>query len=439
MLGVLAASLLVAGSARGEPGSGRVEALTQAYNESGQELFKGLAAKPGNIVISPYSIGALMAMALSGASGDNAAEMIRVLKHRLPESEIAAANREAHAVLRAYDRNAAAPSCPEGTRFSTGRCEADPWPDGLCPRSTRRDGEQCIADPVHQPSAQFAMANSLMITGFGKRAILENYVERIRSQYDGEVFENATLADVNGWVSRKTKGKIPTILEELDPSTAAVLLNAVHFKGAWASPFNKKLTREAPFHLSSAETVNVPTMINFLKLRYMEGPGYRAIRLPFETEELGLVVVLPDDAAGIGGVSAKLAAGGLSQMLSKLRSGGSTMVDLALPRFQASYKASLIPYFQDAGMRKAFEFGHGFSRMLAAEAMISKIEHRAVIEASEEGCEASAATAAAFLIRSVPSETPVIFHAARPFLFYLEDNATGAILFQGRISDPRAS
>jgi serpin B len=32
---------------------------------------------------------------------------------------------------------------------------------------------------------------------------------------------------------------------------------------------------------------------------------------------------------------------------------------------------------------------------------------------------------------------PVPFRADHPFLFYLTDDTTGAILFQGRVADPR--
>jgi serine protease inhibitor len=32
---------------------------------------------------------------------------------------------------------------------------------------------------------------------------------------------------------------------------------------------------------------------------------------------------------------------------------------------------------------------------------------------------------------------PPAFHVTRPFLFYIADEATGVILFQGQVVDPR--
>src|SRR4051794_30494785 len=54
-----------------------VLALTAAYDASAHDLFTAFAARPGNIVLSPYSIGTAMAMALSGARGETEREMAR--------------------------------------------------------------------------------------------------------------------------------------------------------------------------------------------------------------------------------------------------------------------------------------------------------------------------------------------------------------------------
>jgi serpin B len=64
--------------------------------------------------------------------------------------------------------------------------------------------------------------------------------------------------------------------------------------------------------------------------------------------------------------------------------------------------------------------------------------HRAVIEVAEESTEAAAATAVTITARSLGKAVkPETFRVDRPFLFYVVDEASGAILFQGRITDPR--
>jgi serpin B len=58
---------------------------------------------------------------------------------------------------------------------------------------------------------------------------------------------------------------------------------------------------------------------------------------------------------------------------------------------------------------------------------------------TEEGTEAAAATAVSMVAgaaRHAPEEMQ-LFHVDHPFLFAILDDASGAILFQGRIVDPR--
>src|SRR6201995_3166322 len=72
----------------------RVTLLARAYNATGQQLFGQFAAAPGNIVFSPYSIGTAMSMAVTGARGDTASEMLRVMAVRMSTEGIDTANGE---------------------------------------------------------------------------------------------------------------------------------------------------------------------------------------------------------------------------------------------------------------------------------------------------------------------------------------------------------
>ena len=127
-----------------------------------------------------------------------------------------------------------------------------------------------------------------------------------------------------------------------------------------------------------------------------------------------------------------------------LRNGQTRYVDLSLPRFKTAFKAELVTPFRQAGMPLPFDpnradFSGITGRPLSEERLvISQIVHRAVIEVQEEGTEAAAATAIEMSRTSVPPD-PEPFRADRPFLFYIVDYATRAILFQGRIVDPRST
>jgi serpin B len=257
------------------------------------------------------------------------------------------------------------------------------------------------------------------------------------------VFRGARLDEINGWVKRKTEGMIEKLLDRLDPDFAAVLLNAIYFKAPWAVPFSKQSTMEATFNLSRARQVQVPTMRRLGRHALVSRQIYRAVRLPYAIGSLGMVVVLPDELEGLADVSKRLDERELTEMLAVLRAAPSQMVDLGLPRFKTEFKADLKGAFQQQGMSLAFSRDQAdFSGMTGqpvakGRLAIGQITHAAVIDVQEDGTEAAAATAVVMVPMSAPPRREVAFLVDRPFLFYLVDDLSGAILFQGRIIDPR--
>ena len=69
---------------------------------------------------------------------------------------------------------------------------------------------------------------------------------------------------------------------------------------------------------------------------------------------------------------------------------------------------------------------------------IGEVFHKAFVKVDEKGTEAAAATAAVMARAAAVLAPPVEFKADHPFLFFIRDNATGMILFMGRVADPSA-
>lgn len=374
-----------------------IRPLTQAYNASGQELLQTLAASPGNIVLSPYSIGTAMAMVLSGARGETEADMRKVLRHTLSGRAIDLANASARAALLAGDKNAA------GT---------------------------------------LRVANALMLVN-PSATIADEFRDTVRAQYGAEIFQGADLATVNGWVKDKTEGKIPTILEKLSPQDSHVLLNAVYFNAPWAQAFAKSATRESDFHLTATETAQVPTMTQQAAFATDKGGGFRAIRLPYAREGLSMIVIRPEAIDGIDQVIADLDGAKLGALADRLRNATKRPVVLTLPTFKFALATDLIAPFKALGMSKVFDPAQSDLSGLTglpreqAQSSIDQIAHRAVIEVTEEGTEAAAATAVVVTTRTMTPGAAERFAVDRPFLFLIADDRTGAILFMGRVSDPR--
>src|SRR5262249_23690906 len=158
-----------------------------------------------------------------------------------------------------------------------------------------------------------------------------------------EIFHNAGLDQVNGWVKRKTEGKLDKIIDRLDENAVAVLLNAAYFKAAWAMTFSKQDTRAKAFNLSASQPIEGPTTPKAGSYVVAARGGYRAIRLPYAMRAVGMVIVVPDAVDGLAAVSARLDAQELSALFAALRTAPLRSVSLALPRFKSEFKADLIP------------------------------------------------------------------------------------------------
>jgi len=112
-------------------------------------------------------------------------------------------------------------------------------------------------------------------------------------------------------------------------------------------------------------------------------------------------------------------------------------VSVQLPRFRFESSWRLDDTLKAMGMPTAFSGDADFSAMNGRKGLfISAVTHRAFVAVDEKGTEAAAATAVVMERKGRPAE-PRLFKADRPFLFCIRDRETGALLFLGRVSDPR--
>lgn len=392
IIGALAALVtgLTPKPAGAPPVDSRSARLIAAYNALGQRLFNEFANKPDNVVFSSYSIGTAMAMAFAGARNETEIEMAQVLGLDLSRDEVNNANA---AVLACLSRTSSA-------------------------------------------SLELNLANALVLTN-EQQAISADYIAALRLDYAAEVFNGGNLAAVNAWVRQKTNNKTDSILDHLDPDAVLVLVDAIYFKAFWQSKFETYFTDDAPFHLSNGTTTNVPMMYQRADFALAKTQNYRAISLPYEGAPVSMVVILPD--ADIADVMRRLNGEELRHLLGSLDSTPEQPVELWLPRFKTNFEVNLVEPFVKLGMHRAFDPRTAdFSGVTGQPLLrIKQIVHRAVIDVTENGTEAAAATA----VEAVPISMVVAdwqpFRVDRPFLFVVVDDETDAILFEGLIVDPR--
>lgn len=111
-------------------------------------------------------------------------------------------------------------------------------------------------------------------------------------------------------------------------------------------------------------------------------------------------------------------------------------VDLHLPRFKVEESYDLKDTLRNMGMVDLFNGDADLSGMTGSRGLlVSEVLHKAFVEVTEEGAEATAATAVVTGFSS-PLLTNEEFHCNHPFLFFIRQNKTNSILFFGRFSSP---
>jgi serpin B len=166
----------------------------------------------------------------------------------------------------------------------------------------------------------------------------------------------------------------------------------------------------------------------------------------YKDNDISMVVILPKKKDGLPEVEKKLSAKALSQALALLRA---ATLHVSLPKFKITEQFSLGGELAKLGMQDAFlpkiaDFTGMETKLRRKEdsLYIYEVLHKAFVEVDEKGTEAAAATAVAADRPNSPDAIPtppIRFRADHPFLFLLRHNATGSILFMGRVYDPRGN
>jgi serpin B len=263
-----------------------------------------------------------------------------------------------------------------------------------------------------------------------------------RATVEGLDFDNPRTADkINGWASEKTHGKINSILEgPIDRGTKLFLANAIYFKGKWQEPFDKKDTVNRIFHLRGGTHKDVPMMEQARHFAYRRGSGYQAVRLEYEDAPLSMYVFLPDEDSSPEKLLS-IMNGANWQHVTKPGFSDQDGI-LRLPKFRIEYGAKLNQPLTALGMNQAFDpHAADFSGIASDRLFLSDVLQKAFVEVKEEGTEAAAVTIVTSAVSAEPPVSitpPFQMFVDRPFLFLIEDQTTGTILFMGAIFDPGA-
>ena len=269
------------------------------------------------------------------------------------------------------------------------------------------------------------------------------YIDTVKRYYGGQVntldFKNNTETSrqmINEKIAKHTNQMIPELLskESTQPSTSAILTNAVYFKADWSSRF--WVSGDMPFHYFNGTSSDVDMMFQNTEFRYSEDEQVQVVELPYKGIELSMLVVLPKskEPLAMQTLIKNLSTTQITDWTKRLKQQD---ILLNLPKFKIDEGYPMKAVLTDMGMPSAFGNQAEFDVFTDSSPIaIDDIYHQAVIDVNEIGTEAAAATGPVLVDISGSMHPPVAFKADHPFMFMIKDNKTDAILFLGQVNKP---
>lgn len=374
--------------------------LVSGNSDFAFELYQKVRTEAENLFYSPHSISLALAMTYAGARNETESQMADTLHFSLTQEQL-------HPAFNALDLE-------------------------LASRGEGAEGQDGEGFRLNIVNAIWGQTGYSFLPGF-LDILAENYGAGLRLLD----FQNATEDSrvcINNWVSDQTEDRINDLIPKgaITWETVLVLTNAIYFNAAWLYPFDEELTQDGPFHLLGGSQITVPMMSQTEYFRYASGDGYQAVELPYDGEELSMVVFLPESDR-FDEFEASLDAGQVEEIIDNL---DWKYLRLTMPRFKYEWDLGLVDTLKAMGMKDAFNAAADFSGIDGTRSLfISDVIHKAFVSVNEAGTEAAAATAVIFSFTGVPL-TPTELTLDHPFIFLIRDMETGTILFVGRVLNP---
>ena len=350
--------------------------LFRASNESGR-----------NTLISPLSVSMALAMTANGARGETLAQMEQTLGMSLDE-------------LNAY--------------YLAYRQELE-------------------------NSEVLRLANSIWFTGDERFTVNQGFLQTNANYYGAGAFrapfDETTVKDINNWVKEHTNGMIPEILDEIPADAVMYLVNALAFEAKWEEEYEKSAIRSGSFTCANGTERSVEYLWSN-ESKYLETEQATGFLKSYKGGRYAFAALLPQEGVSPAELLNGLSGEALYALLSEPQTED---VEVALPKFEASYDTKLSGVLKDMGMALAFDGERadfsGLGTSTGGNISIGRVLHKTYLSVDETGTKAAAASVVEMKDEAIaePGKQVIL---NRPFVYMIVDTETNLPLFIGTMLDP---
>lgn len=269
--------------------------------------------------------------------------------------------------------------------------------------------------------------------------ISEDYVDYVEDVFSAEIrtekFGDDTIKEINEWVEENTEGMIKEVVQELSPTTAMILVNAIAFDAAWEEAYEDYQVNDGEFTTASGKTQDV-VFLSSTESTYFETDKATGFMKYYEGGDYAFVAILPtDESISANEFIEDFTGEDYAEFI-----GSKTYeydVWTMLPEFEYDYEVEMTSILQDLGIEDAFDDNAAdFSGISsAANLFVSKVLHKTHIELDRNGTKAAAVTAVYLDAEMAMEPAPEVeVYCDRPFAYAIVDVETMNPIFVGTVN-----
>lgn len=268
-----------------------------------------------------------------------------------------------------------------------------------------------------------------------KQEFLEKNSVDFRADIFSAPFDKSTVADINDWVSEKTDGNIPEILDEIPKDAKMYLINASSFDAEWWTEYNENDILEDEEFICADGTTKKVDLMAATEWEYICGDHETGFRKAYK-DGYSFVALLPDEEISIDDYVNQLDG---TNFLKLVADSQEEKVYTKLPAFESDTSLELSDALEALGMPRAFDEDQAeFQGIFADEdekTWIGRVLHRTHIKVDARGTKAGAATVVEVARETAVQEEPKEVYLTRPFVYAIVENETNLPVFVGVVED----
>ena len=263
--------------------------------------------------------------------------------------------------------------------------------------------------------------------------ILDAFSQTVSASYsvcvkNHDFSKKKTVNKINDWFHQQSLDDKIKVIEKLDPETSLCLINALEFNALWP-PFKEENTHLKAFETAWGEYLKIPIMHNEeANLPYVDREEFQAVSIPYYGSCYRMLIVLPKTEK-LATFSQSMTLESFHEILDSLTEPVTVILDL--PRFKCESNLSMMDLLKKSLPSVFNQEDVNFNAIVddpINSLKLKEIDHKTSIEVNEKGTRAFSVTQGSWVLISIMPE----FIANHPFLYFVYDEATRAILLMGQ-------